>query len=141
MPSPSEMMRQRLRSIVLAGSGLTFGAIALAAIVWPRTVAARYGLHLDGVDAFNEFRAVFVGFWLALATAMIVAARRPALTTLGDLCGLALLLQAAGRLLSVAVEGPPSLPFLGAMVGEAIAGITVLLGRGSAPAATQSAVR
>ena len=60
---------------------------------------------------------------------MIVAARRPALTTLGDLCGLALLLQAAGRLLSVAIEGKPSVPFLGAMDGEAIAGALVLLGR------------
>jgi hypothetical protein len=120
---------QNLRRVVLAGSGLTFGTIAVAAIVWPRAVAAQYGLHLDRVDAFNEFRAVFVGFWLALATAMIVAARRPALTTLGDVCGLALLLQAAGRLLSVAVDGRPSMPFLGAMVGEAMAGVIVLLGR------------
>ncbi len=118
-----------LRRIVLAGSGLTFGTIAVAAMVWPRAVAAQYGLHLDGIDAFNEFRAVFVGFWLALATSMIIAARRPALSTLGDLCGLALLLQAGGRLLSVATDGRPSLPFLGAMVGEALAGAIVLLGR------------
>lgn len=124
-----EVLIRNLRRISLAGSGLTFGTIALLAIVWPQAVAGRYGLHLDGVDAFNEFRAVFVGFWLALATAMIIAARRPALTILGDLCGLALLLQAAGRLLSVAVDGKPSLPFLGAMIGEAIAGATVLLGR------------
>lgn len=134
-------LRQRLRRLALAGSGLTFGSIAVAAVVWPRAVAARYGLHLDGIDAFNEFRAVFVGFWLALATAMIVAARRPTLTTLGDLCGLALLLQAAGRLLSVAVDGGPSLPFVGAMIGEAIAGGIVLLGRGSSPAGGVAAVR
>ena len=132
---------QNLRRIVLAGSGLTFGTIAVAAVVWPRAVAAQYGLHLDGVDAFNQFRAVFVGFWLALATSMIVAARRPALTTLGNLCGLALLLQAAGRLLSIAVDGRPSLPFLGAMVGEAVAGAIVLLGRnGSATSPTGPAV-
>jgi hypothetical protein len=120
---------QSLRRIVLAGSGLTFGTIAVAAVLWPRAVAVQYGLHLDGVDAFNEFRAVFVGFWLALAISMIVAARRPALTTLGDLCGLALLLQAAGRLLSVTVDGKPSLSFLGAMIGEAMAGAIVLLAR------------
>ncbi|HTQ48090.1 MAG TPA: DUF4345 family protein [Polyangiaceae bacterium] len=120
---------QNLRRLVLAGSGLTFGTIAIAAVVWPRTVAVQYGLHLDGVDAFNEFRAVFVGFWLALATSMIVAARRPALSTLGDLCGIALVLQAMGRLPSVAVDGRPSVPFLGAMVGEALAGAVVLLGR------------
>jgi hypothetical protein len=126
-------LRRTLRRIVLAGSGLTFGTIAVAAVVWPRAVAKQYGLNLDGVDAFNEFRAVFVGFWLALATSMILAARRPALTTLGDLCGLALLLQAAGRLLSVAVDGRPSLPFLGAMIGESIAGAIVLMGRGQSP--------
>lgn len=132
MPASGTTFRQILRRIVLAGSGLTFGSIAIAAVAWPRAVAGRYGLHLDGIDAFNEFRAVFVGFWLALATAMIVAARRPAQAMLGNLCGLALLLQAAGRLLSIVVDGRPSVPFLGAMIGEAFAGAIVLMGRARA---------
>jgi hypothetical protein len=124
-----------LRRIVLAGSGLTFGAIALAAIVRPHLVAARYGLTVDGVEALNEFRAVFVGFWLALATMLFLAARDPRRVLLGNLCGLALVLQAAGRLLSVAVDGVPRTEFILAMVGEAIAGATVLMCR---PAAGKS---
>ena len=60
--------------------------------------------------------------------------RRIALAgSLGDLCGLALLLQAAGRLLSVAADGRPSLPFLAAMIGEALAGAIVLLGHTQRP--------
>jgi hypothetical protein len=118
-----------LRRLVLAGSGAVFALIALAAIVEPRLVAARYGLTLDGVEAMNEFRAVFIGFWLALAVALFTAARRPSLVVLGDFCGLALLLQAAGRLLSVALDGVPRAEFLVVMVGEALAGITVLAAR------------
>lgn len=118
-----------LRRVVLAGSGLIFALIAAAAIARPRLVAARYGLTLDGVEGFNEFRAVFVGFWLALAAMLLVAARRQAPTILGDLCGLALFLQAAGRLLSLAVDGVPRSDFLAAMMGEALAGIVVLAAR------------
>jgi hypothetical protein len=118
-----------LRRLVLAGSGAVFALIAVAAIVRPSLVAARYGLTLDGVEAMNEFRAVFVGFWLALAAMMLTAARRPSLGVLGDLCGLALLLQAAGRLLSVALDGVPRTQFVAAMIGEAVAGAIVLAAR------------
>jgi hypothetical protein len=127
-------MKTLLRRIVLAGSGVTFGFIALAAIVSPHAVAARYGLVVDGVEALNEFRAVFVGFWLALATMLLVAARDPRRVLLGDLCGLALLLQAGGRLLSIAVDGVPRTEFVLAMVGEAFAGATVLICRPAAAA-------
>lgn len=118
-----------LRRVTLAGSGAVFGAIALAAIGWPHVVAARYGLHLDGVEAMNEFRAIFTGFWLALAVLFIVAARRPEMTLLGDLGGLALVLQAGGRLLSLVVDGRPRTEFVVAMIGEALAGAVVLLTR------------
>ena len=97
-----------LRRLVLGGSGVLFGVIALFAIVAPRAVAARYAYGLDSVDSFNEFRAIFVGFWLALAAMMITAARRPDVRLLGDLCGWALVLQAAGRALSVALDGVPT---------------------------------
>jgi hypothetical protein len=75
----------------------------------------------------NEFRAVFTGFWLGLAALMITAARRPENVVLGDLCGLALALQAGGRLLSVVLDGVPRSDWIVIMVGEAIAGATVLI--------------
>ena len=60
---------------------------------------------------------------------LFTAARRGAPRVLGDLFGLALVLQAAGRLLSVAVDGVPRADFLSAMVDEAVAGVIVLAGR------------
>jgi hypothetical protein len=118
-------MIQLLRRILLAGSGVVFAVIAVAAVVWPHAVAARYGLKLDG-EAMNEFRAVFTGFWLGLAAMLFTAARRPELVILGDLCGLALLLQAMGRLLSVVLDGAPRADFVAAMIGEALTGAIVL---------------
>ena len=128
-------MKILLRRLVLAGSGLTFGSIAVLAVVRPHAVAERYGLRLEGVEAYNEFRAIFVGFWLALATMLFVAARRPDRVLLGDMCGLALAAQAGGRLLSVIVDGVPRAEFMLAMVGEMIAGAIVLGCRPGRPGA------
>ena len=107
-----------LRRLALAGSGLTFGSIALAAVVVPETVARQYGLAATGIDGLSEIRAVFTGFWLSLAFAMLTAARRPEQTLLGDACGVMILMQALGRVTSFVLDGRPSLPFLGAMLGE-----------------------
>jgi hypothetical protein len=119
----------QLRRLALAGSGLTFGSIGLAAIVAPHTVARLYGLSLNGVDGLAETRAVFTGFWLSLTVAMITAARRPEHTLLGDLCGLMILLQALGRVLSLVLDGRPSLPFVGAMLGELTTAALILAPR------------
>jgi hypothetical protein len=111
---------------LLAGSGLTFGVIGVAAIFAPDAVAARYGLHLDSVGGRNEFRAIFTGFWLALGVTMITAARKPALVILGDLCGLMLLLQALGRALSFALDGVPDPTFVSAFAGELVTAVGIL---------------
>ncbi|HEY8072625.1 MAG TPA: DUF4345 family protein [Labilithrix sp.] len=116
-----------LRTFALASSGLVFGTIGLLALAAPIPVARAYGFVLPGVDAFNEFRAVYTGFWLALAAAMITAARRPDVPLLGDLCGLMLLLQAAGRVVSLAVDGVPAPQFVAAMFAEASAAAAILV--------------
>ena len=116
-----------LRTFALASSGVVFGTIGLLALALPVPVARAYGFVLPGVDAFNEFRAVYTGFWLALAAAMITAARRPDVPVLGDLCGLMLLFQASGRVLSLAIDGMPAPQFVGAMFAEAIAAMTILV--------------
>ncbi len=116
-----------LRTFALASSGVVFGTIGLLALVLPVPVARAYGFALPGVDAFNEFRAVYTGFWLALAAAMITAARRPDVPLLGDLCGLMLLLQAAGRVASLAMDGMPAPQFVAARFAEAIAAATILV--------------
>jgi len=126
-------MRITLRRVALAGSGATFLCIALAALVVPRLVAAQYGYPLDRPEAFNEFRAVFTGFWLGLAVALFAAARRPELTVLGDLCGALIGLQACGRLVSFALDGYSGVRFALAAALELGTAAVILLGREGTP--------
>jgi hypothetical protein len=122
-----------VRRIALAGSGLTFLGIALFALAAPRLVAAQYGYPLDRPEAFNEFRAVFTGFWLGLAVALFTAARRPELTLLGDLCGVMIGLQACGRLVSFALDGFSGARFAVAAALELGTAAVILVGRKRAP--------
>lgn len=118
-----------LRRVALAGSGLTFGVIALLSLVVPRDVAARYAYTVGSPDAWNEFHAVFTGFWLGLATLMVTAARKPSPRLLGDLCGVAIGLQALARLLSIVLHGTPSASFTWAMIGEMLTAVAILQAR------------
>jgi hypothetical protein len=118
-----------LRRLAHAGSGLTFGTIALASIVAPVLVARTYGLSANSVDGMSEVRAVFTGFWLGLAVAMLTAARHPEQTLLGDVCGLMIGLQALARVLSLVADGRPSLAFVGAMIGELVTAALILAPR------------
>src|SRR5690242_3676312 len=95
------------RRLALALSGLTFASIGLLALFMPVAVARVYGFALLGVEGLDEFRAVYTGFWLSLAVAMITAARRTDVPLLGDICGVMLLLQALGRAASFALDGRP----------------------------------
>ena len=125
------------RRLALAGSGLTFGVIALLTTVAPVTVTRTYGLTANGIDGLSEVRAVFTGFWLALAAAMLTAARRPEQTMLGDVCGLMIGLQALARVTSVVLDGRPSLPFVAAMLGELVAAALILAPRAFSRAAIE----
>jgi uncharacterized protein DUF4345 len=58
---------------------------------------------------------------------MLTAARRPEETLLGDVCGLLILMQALGRVTSLALDGRPSLPFVGAMLGELLTAALILV--------------
>jgi hypothetical protein len=127
-----------LRRLALAGSGLTFGSIALASLVAPATVARTYGLSANSVDGLSEIRAVFTGFWLALAFAMLTAARRPEHRLLGDVCGIMIGTQALGRVLSLVVDGRPSIAFVGAMLGELVTAALILAPRLSTSVSTSA---
>lgn len=120
------MRIMHLRTFALASSGLVFATIGVLALAWPIAVARAYGFTLDHVDSFNEFRAVYTGFWLSLGVAMITAARRPDVPLLGDVCGVMLFLQSAGRMLSLAIDGRPAPEFLAAMVAEMIGAVVIL---------------
>jgi hypothetical protein len=114
--------------LALAGSGLTFLVIAIASIFAPSAVAAQYAYTVGTPDSFNEFHAVFTGFWLGLALWMLDAARRPEARRLGDLAGIAIGLQSLARLLSIILHGVPASSFLGAMIAELVTAVLILQG-------------
>ena len=121
-------VRIALRRLALAGSALTFGFIALGSIVAPAQVAAQYAYTVGTADSFNEFHAVFTGFWLGLCAWMLTAARRWEDRRLGDLAGIAIGLQALARLLSIVMHGTPAPSFTSAMIGEMVTAVIILQG-------------
>jgi hypothetical protein len=97
-----------LRKINLVGIGLTFLFIAGYVLFNIEKAAYIYGYTLNGVDGHNEFRAVYMGFWIGLTVLCFVAARKIEMPILGDLAALMVLFQALGRLLSFMLDGKPS---------------------------------
>lgn len=121
-------VRIALRRLALAGSALTFGFIALGSLIAPEKVAAQYAYTVGTADSFNEFHAVFTGFWLGLCAWMLTAARRWEDRRLGDLAGIAIGLQALARLLSIVMHGTPAPSFTSAMLGEMVTAALILQG-------------
>ncbi len=122
-------VRERARQVLLAVTALIFLGIAAGSLVAPHRMARDLGYTLDNVDALNEFRAIYVGLWLAKAAFFVVAARRAAdLPLLGDLGGMLLLGQTVGRLSSLILDGLPARPMIWTvLLVEAAGGIVVLL--------------
>lgn len=96
------------RRVVIGVTAAVFTALALRALVNPHGTAAHLGYRLDNVDALNEFRAVYVGLWLATAVLLVMAARRVDEPILGDLGALLVAGQVFGRVVSLLLDGPPT---------------------------------
>lgn len=62
--------------MVLGLTALVFLGIALASLVRPHVMAEGVGYRLDSVDALSEFRAIYVGLWVATAVVLLVALAR-----------------------------------------------------------------
>ena len=60
----------------------------------------------------NEFRAVYVGMWLAMAAILVLAFRRVEEPLLGDVAALLILGQTLGRLIEPGPGRKPELPDL-----------------------------
>jgi hypothetical protein len=84
------------------------------------------GYSLTSVDALSEFRAVYVGVWLATAALLVVALRRVQEALLGDLCAILVLGQTGGRMVSLLLDGMPSPRVWPMLMLEAIAGLALL---------------
>ena len=118
-------MKTLIRRIMLAGNGLTFLGIAAGVLFAADKAAYLYGYTLNGV--LNEFRAVYIGFWIGLTVLFFIAARKIEFTLLGDIGFVMVLLQALGRLLSFVMDGKPSERFIVVFFLELITSVVGLL--------------
>ncbi|HKD82663.1 MAG TPA: DUF4345 family protein [Candidatus Angelobacter sp.] len=104
MASPTTTV---IRRIVLLGNGLTFLVIAFCVPFAVDKAAYLYGYTLNEIGGHNEFRAVYMGFWIGLAILFFAAAKNINVALLGDLALLMVLFQSLGRLLSFILDGKP----------------------------------
>jgi len=119
-----------VRRVLLVVAALVFTAIAVANLVIPETMARSMGYHLDGVDARNEYRAIYIGLWLAHAVLLLVAARRIDDLLLGDLAALLIGGQFVGRVVSAVVDGAlPSSKLWPAAAVESLGALALMLAR------------
>jgi hypothetical protein len=98
----------RARRVLLGLTAAVFTALALHALVDPHGTATHLGYRLDNPDALSEFRAIYVGLWLATAALLVVALRRVDEPILGDLGALLVAGQVLGRVISLVLDGPPT---------------------------------
>ena len=90
---------------VVGGVAAAFALMGSFALVWPERVVAFFGTTALSVDGRNEVRAVYGGFGLAMAAALLWGLLSPHLAPgVFFAAGLALWGMAAGRVISVLIE-------------------------------------
>jgi Domain of unknown function (DUF4345) len=127
------LKNSRVRQVLLGLTAAVFASIAVASLLVLHTMAAGLGYTLGSVDALSEFRAVYVGLWLATAALLVVALRRIQERVRGDLGALLVLGQTGGRLLSLGLDGMPSASVWPIFILEALGGLALLVVRPSEP--------
>jgi len=115
------------RRFVLATTALVFVLIAARAMTRPDLT--QLGRHLDTVDQHSEFRAVYLGLWLATAVMLVIAAQRIRDPLPGDLGALLILGQVFGRLVSLVVDGLPGRATWSIFALELLGGVVILVVR------------
>src|SRR4051794_29939369 len=93
---------QLLRKLLLVANGLTFLYFAICTTVNIDKTAAFYALGLVGIGGHNEFRAVFMGFWLGLTILFFTSVKHYRVAVLGDMAFMLVLLQSLARVYSFA---------------------------------------
>jgi hypothetical protein len=98
-----------------------FVGMGLYALLWPAKIGRFFDVRIESVDGRNETRAVYGGFGIAIAAALLLATRNAQLHDGIVLCvAFALAGMAGGRAISAVVERPGLWPwFFGGI--EAIA--------------------
>ena len=118
-----------VRRVVLGVAAVVFVLIAVQAILRPDQLLL--GRHLDSIDSYNEFRAIYLGLWLATAVLLVIAAQRIREPVLADLGALLILGQVFGRVVSLLADGVPGPRVWGIFMLELLGGAAILLVRPS----------
>lgn len=120
-----------VRRVVLSLAALSFLVVAVGSLVAPHKMAEPFGYDLAGPNALNEYRAIYVGLFLAHALVLLWAARSIEQAMLGDIAALLILGQPFGRIVSLVLDGNPSSDLWGMLVVESLGGALLLLVRPS----------
>ena len=102
------LSRNRIRQGLLCCVAAVFLVEAAVALVNPEAAAERVGYSISGPDGLSEYRAVYLGMFGVLGVATLFAAWRITEPLLADVICLAILGEAAARLIGVAIDGVPS---------------------------------
>lgn len=119
-----------MRNWSVAGVAVFFAAMGLVALVDPAGVLEIFDVRVESPEGRNEVRAVYGGFGIAVAAALLLGLRDPGLRP-GTLVSLALALvgMAAGRLCSFVIDwsaGAAPVTFVAvelALAGALLAGL------------------
>ncbi len=103
--------------LLISAAGLT--AVALSYGVAPATVLPRLlDITVEGTDLTHVFRAI-MGLYLGMIVLWVLGAFRPSLTRAAVMAEIAFMSGlAVGRVLSIVVDGMPSIALLGYTVVE-----------------------
>lgn len=115
------------RRFVLRVAAAVFVMIAVQAVLQPEELLL--GHQLDSIDAYSEFRAIYLGLWLATAAQLVIAAQRIREPLLGDLGALLILGQVAGRIVSLLADGIPGPRVWAILTLELVGGAAILVVR------------
>ncbi len=130
------------RRILLVLAGLAFVGFAVYAVSAPVLAAAPLGYQLATGDAIAEFRGVYFGAWLGIGALMFLASWRAGDRLLGDICGLIILGQPVGRLVSAVIErdipGMSTLPMLALYTALGLGILMARRGRPAPPSASSA---
>lgn len=118
-----------IRKVILFGDGLTFLLIAIGVLFSTEKAAYLYGYTLNGIDGHNEFRAVYIGFWIGLTILFFTALRKIDLPVLGDIALVMVLLQSLGRVLSFVMDGIPDKRYIIVFFLEFVSSVVGLMMR------------
>jgi hypothetical protein len=125
MKAGSRILAARRALLILAA--LVFLAIAVASLVAPQQMAKPFDYRLATPNSLSEYRAIYVGLWLAHAVVLSWAAWRIDLLHLGDVAGILILGQVVGRGASLLLDGMPDARLAPVAFAELAAGCLLLV--------------